>query len=301
KKNLSKLQTDLSRSRAELLKRKADLARSNKQLHQAQTELAARLAEIEKRKKEIAELAKRAEAYWGSLEAKGKQYAAMRQKTVIFRSNQEIARRVINCAESKINIRSQIINLLNEASRRAEALGAKVAENGRAVEIYPKEIVSVDQRQRRFATEAENIDAIVDEISEGIGTVVVRVISADNAIEGETTLVDFVLNYNRLIYAAGDEITRTVIDGNASRGEILGQLISFLKGEVRSAAIGKGVIPTYDEEGQMSVVEIPGEQLLETVDKIKSIGKPVVIRAPAKTQIWSADPVTLNFIIGESP
>lgn len=163
KKNLSKLQTDLSRSRAELLKRKAELARSNKQLHQAQTELAARLAEIEKRKKEIAELAKRAEAYWGSLEAKGKQYAAMRQKTVIFRSNQEIARRVINCAESKINIRSQIINLLNEASRRAEALGAKVAENGRAVEIYPKEIVSVDQRQRRFATEAENIDAIVDE------------------------------------------------------------------------------------------------------------------------------------------
>ncbi|MCL6519192.1 MAG: DUF3084 domain-containing protein [Armatimonadetes bacterium] len=299
RKDLKTLKSDLSRNRAELEQRKAELAHSNEQLRQAKAELAARLIEVEKRKKEVAELAKRAEAYWGSLEAKGRQYAAMRQKTVIFRSNQEIVRKVVNCADSKANIRSQLVSLLNEASQRAETLGAKVGENGRAVEIYPKEIVSSNSGQRRFATEAENIDAVVDEISEGIGTVVVRLISADNAIEGETTLVDFVLNYNRLIYAPGDEVASTIINGNASRGEILGQLISFLKGEVRSAAIGKGVIPTYDEDGQMSVVEIPGEQLLETVDKIKSTGKPVEVRAIAKTQIWSADPVTLNFIIGE--
>jgi hypothetical protein len=128
--------------------------------------------------------------------------------------------------------------------------------------------------------------------------VVLLVISLGNAVEGETALVDLKPYYNRLIYAKGDEVAHTTVDGSASRGQILGDLVTFLRDEVLTAAIGKGVIPTLDEQGQPSVGQIAWDQLFDLVDRVKATGKTVRLNAQAARETWSADTLDLTLVVG---
>lgn len=147
-------------------------------------------------------------------------------------------------------------------------------------------------------TEGASINALVSELSTGSGSVVLRVISIGNSVEGEQVLVEFVPNYNRLVYWKGQNVSETQIDGSASEGRILGQVISFLRSEVRPAAVAKGVIPYFGEEqDQPTVGEISPDQLMEIVNQVKSSGRPVLVRAVAKSDTWSAGPLDLDFRI----
>jgi len=130
---------------------------------------------------------------------------------------------------------------------------------------------------------------------------VLLVVSVGNAVEGEPTLVDFRPFYDRLIYSAGQEVATTTIDGGTSRGQIFGKLVVFLRNEVRSKAVGEGVIPTYDEEGQPSVGQMAGDQLFDIVDRVKALGKNARVTAIAAKEIWSADSLDLKFEVTPSP
>jgi len=280
-----------------LRRAEADVRSTHKELVDARNEVEKHRREIEAQKVEIQRLQVQSSELEGLIERASERVAQILNKRLIFRHGQEIARKAIRCADSRAEIRRQIDELLDEAGRRAQAEDAKVGANGRAVKLLNVQLVS--ERETRFATEEELINAVTEQISSGVGTVVTRLVAVGNAYEGDQVTVHFILNPNRLVYAAGDEVARTVIDGSSSPGEILGSLINFLKTEVRSAAIWRGTIPVYDEEGQASVGEVSGDLLLETVERIKAKGKPVIVKAIARTEAWSADPINLNFVVGE--
>jgi hypothetical protein len=117
-------------------------------------------------------------------------------------------------------------------------------------------------------------------------------------VKGEQAMVNIMLYPNRLIYRAGSAVAETTIDGSLSRGQIFGSLVQFFKSKVRSAAVGRGVIPSTDDEGQLSVGQIPGDTLFNLVDQIKDAGDRVLVRASVAKDTWSADNLVLHLSVG---
>ena len=301
-KNLAKLGSQLTRS-------KADLARTQKEFKTAQADLNTTGLELANKKDEVRrqESAIRAqEAAVITLREKRSQleedlkdwesgYSQLRSGTIIFRPNQDIARRVIRCAQPKNEIRAEFIALLGEAGKIAEAEGAKIGKNGRAIWIRP---VMFEGESRKH-TEPEIIDAIVDSIYSGSGAVVARIYALTNSFEGEQTVVDCQPIANRLIYLDGDEVASAEIDGSLPHGQIFSSLVMFLQNDVSAAARHKGVIPKYTETGP-SVGEIDDwNEVFDLVLKIKSAGKKVQVKAVAARETWSVGPMLVDFAVSE--
>lgn len=296
-KEMKKVTADLKKLKADLALRQAALQRTTAQLSRAQTNLASAAREITERKEQIAKLEER----WKQLDDQIKgweiSYAGLREGKIIFHPHQEIARREISCSMSKPMIRGEIIELLRDASRKAREEGAKLGDNGRAVRIRPVKFEGDD----RLHEESEIIDAVVSAISSGSGKVVSRLYSWKNSFEGEQVLVDCESNPDWLVYSKGDEVASTVMDGASSRGDILGKVILFLQKEVNPSAIRKGIIPIYEENDQASVGQIDNwNRIFDLVDRIKATGKRVSVRAVAADDTWSAGPLVLDWVVGDS-
>lgn len=288
-KAIARLKSELARNQAALVGTKSNLATAKRDLARLQAEITRRTAALN--------------ALTGAFAAHQKYikketeptYIALRERHVIFSPGEEVARKVISFAQSKRDIRNDVVALLNEADKRARARGATVGKYGRTVGILPVQI------GKDFLLESKSIDLVADKIFGGTGNVVLLVVSVGNAVEGEPTLVDFRPFYDRLIYSAGQEVATTTIDGDTSRGQIFGKLVVFLRNEVRSKAVGEGVIPTYDEEGQPSVGQMAGDQLFDIVDRVKALGGNARVTAIATKEIWSADTLDLKFEVTPAP
>ena len=294
--NLKTLKSQLSRSKADLARTEADLKAARGNLDTAERELADKRYQVRKQESAIAELQKKRDELSKDIEGWESGYSELRAGTIIFRPNQDIARRVIRCAQPKNEIRAEFIGLLSEASKTAEAEGAKVGRNGRAILIRPV----MFKGESKIHTEPEIINAIVDTIYSGSGSVVARIYAITNSFEGEQTVVDCQPIANRLIYLDGDEVASTDIDGSLSHGQIFSSLVTFLQNDVSSAARHKGIIAKYTETGP-SVGEIDDwNEVFDMVLKIKSAGKKVHVRAVAAKETWSVGPMLVDFVISDS-
>ena len=298
--NLRTLRSQLSQSKAGLARTEKELKSAQGNLHLTKAELADKTDQVERQRSAIA---RQTEAIVELEEKRAKLnedwatgYSELRAGTVIFRPNQDIARRVIRCAQSKNDIRAELFALLDEASKIAEAEGAKIGNNGRAIRIRPV----MFEGESRVHTEPEIINAIVDTIYSGSGSVIARIFAFTNSFEGEQTVVDCQPIANRLIYLAGDEVASTDIDGSLSHGQIFSSLVTFLQNDVSSAARHKGVIAKYTETGP-SVGEIDDwNDVFDMVLKIKSAGKKVHVSAVAAKETWSVGPMLVDFVISDS-
>jgi uncharacterized protein (DUF3084 family) len=305
---ISKIDAELERAGAALSKNQAELNASQSQLKStkgslstAREEISLRRKQIEKQKADIirltAQRAKIASLFveeMGEAASKWPKYIALRERRIIFSSGQEIARGSISNNLPVATVRARINALLKDADKYAREKGAKTGDNGLAVVIMPKRVESNRAGQGRFLKESENIDAIAEQIADGTGDVVARVVSVGNSVEGEQVFVEVLLNYNRLIYPAGTTVASAVIDGRESRGRILEKLTTLLRRDVRSAAMGKGLIPSYDEDGQPSIGQLSWDELYDAVDRIKESARIVRVRAEASSNTWSAGPLMLN-------
>lgn len=304
-----RLTKSLASLKAELHANQASLARASKQLSKANVDqvlarkqIADERAEIKMQKIAIAGL----ESKRVRLVAIGRQLAddtneamkrlgAMKIHDVAFRPGDELARGTIKCAQSKGEIKREVLAVIDHADKRARQEGVGLGINGRSVKILPVEFGG------RLIPDSELVDAITDNISAGKGSVVARVISLSNNVEGdEPALVNVILNPSRLVYKAGDEVASINVDGTKSRGVIFGTLVGFFKTHVRPIAISKGVIPTTDDEGQLSVGQIPGDMLIDLIDKIKAEGRSVSLKAVALKDTWSADNLVLDVKVGDA-
>lgn len=312
---VSRISASLQQIRLKLVRSEAALDRTEKLLSSANTRLRSASLEIEQRKEEIAaqrlaitgledqrtDLTNqigRLSAEMDEAVLKYQRYIALRQRTVILRSNEELARATVDCTQPENKLRAEVIGVLELADRAARDKGARVGDNGRAIRIITKKIIGPEGAEERMVTEGASINALAGELATGSGSVVLRVISIGNSVAGEQVLVEFVPNYNRLVYWKGQNVSEAEIDGSATEGRILGQVINFLRTEVRPAAVAKGVIPYMGEEqDQPTVGEISPDQLMEIVNQVKSRGRPVLVRAVANSDTWSAGPLDLDFRI----
>lgn len=264
-------------------------------LDKARKEISNRRAEINRLEKTIKTLTERR----GDLE-KGVKDSLItdklfRENLLVFGPGEEIARVVIDCSQTRPQIRKQVTGLLDKAEEIARRRGAGEGEDGKTIEILKKRF------EGKFLADEATISAIIDEISSGSGSVVLRIYSVGNSVAGEPALVEFHrLRENVKVYDKGEAVAISDVVRSTAPSDIMNFMMVFLKSEVRPNAINEGLIPTLDKDGQESVGQIDWDKLFDLIYRIRSSSKHVRIKAAADRELWSSDSLSLDFQLVET-
>lgn len=226
----------------------------------------------------------------------------LKEKPIVARKDEEIARRVIPGGLSVRSARNEVYRLLVEAGRVAQAKGASAGNASRAAYIPLKRVSlpsSTGGSIEVVADEAMSVEVLAQQISQSNEPVVVLAVAVRNSVVGEPIQVELRPYRNRLVYRKDEEIARVRIWSGRSTGEILNTFIEFLRDEVRSRAIEAGIIPRVDAEGQLSVGTVPNVELTDLANRIVREGKGryVNVVAVADADTYSADSLSLRFRI----
>ncbi len=226
----------------------------------------------------------------------------MKEKPIVARKDEEIARRVIPGGLSVRSARNEVYRLLVEAGRVAQARGASAGSAHRAAYVPLKRIsmpTSAGGSTEVVADEAMSVEVLAEQIARSEEPVVVLAVAVRNSVAGEPIQVELRPYRNRLVYRKDEEIARVRVWSGRSTGEILNTLIEFLRDEVRSRAIEAGIIPRVDAEGEPSVGTVTSAELTDLADRIvrEGRGRYVNVVAVADADTYSADSLRLRFRI----
>jgi hypothetical protein len=279
-----------------------ELARRQKRLITAQRQLVQAEKQVAATEKQVAEYERTIKEQQGQIAKLGQQSmkfelrtSMLRSQRVTFRQGDEIARAVISAEGSPFGIRADVYSLLALAGSRAEKQGARVGDNGRAVNLVYRKLVT-----RELGVTVKDEDACVKMAVEAIAgspyrQALVQVVCADNSVEPEQVPVEIRLWVNNLVFREGDRISIGIADGKASEGRALMWLIGFLQTDVTNSAVAHGTVPIANP-GAQAQVDINREQqidaLLDVTERMRAIQGPAKVEVLAAKDIHSAD--TLN-------
>lgn len=278
----------LQQQAAQLRQQTEQLEAQSRQLLQQADTLRATIGQLQAQEAELRELIERLEQ--------------VKEKPIVARKGEEIARRVIPGGLSVRSARNEVYRLLVEAGRAAQARGASAGNLHRAAYVPLKRIslpLPTGGSTEVVADEAVSVEVLAEQIARSNEPVVVLIVAVRNSVAGEPVQVELHPYRNRLVYRKGEEIARVRVWSGRSTGEIVNTLIEFLRDEVRSCAIGAGIIPRVDAEGEASVGTVSSVELTDLADRIvrESRGRYVNVVAVADADTYSADSLRLRFRI----
>jgi uncharacterized protein (DUF3084 family) len=289
--SLARAQSGLLAAETKLASAQTRLAETEKKLVGAEQQLAAQNVALEKLEKQLAEQKAALEIVESAAIKFGKQ---LRQGELILRQGDEIARGTVSPHQTRFGIRADIMSILDMAGVKAEKLGAKPGANGRAVRLIYRQTVS--EKLAVFTEdERECVDMATDAISRSVQDALIQVVCWRNTLVGEQVPVELRLYINNLVYPKGARIAGKRLDGRVSEGRILLAVIDFLQKEVSENALKAGIIPVSNPDPRATLGKNAQEQveeLMNVVERIKSINAPVVVEVYASKDVYAAD--TLN-------
>lgn len=261
-----KVQDEEAKTRDKLAKAKADLNSVRQQLQDAYGELA------------------------GSTESFSKSYFALRQDRIAIRAGAELARGTLDAHLGPQAIRSRLLALLQQASDTALQYRASIGDNGRAVLIVPKQLVTLAGMQT--ANESDSLAALVDNLVGSDQPTVVVVTAFSNVLQGEQAPVELSAHPVAVIFKEGQVIASREMDARPGINSVQQAIAEFLQSDVRNAAIQAGTIPEVDPASGASQVGLLGPlDLMRVAREAAKLGGHVVVRAVAAQQISNADPL----------
>jgi len=280
--------TRLQQQAEQLRQQTEQLEAQSRQLEQQADALRATIQQLQTQEAELRGLIERLEQ--------------MKEKPIVARKDEEIARRVIPGGLSVRSARNEVYRLLVEAGRVAQAKGASAGNAHRAAYVPLKRIslpTSTGGSTEIVADEATSVEVLAEQIAQSSEPVVVLAVAVRNSVAGEPIQVELRPYRNQLVYRKGEEIARVRVWSGHSTGEILNTLIEFLRDEVRSRAIEAGIIPRVDADGQPSVGTVANAELTDLADRIvrEGRGRYVNVVAVADADTYSADSLRLRFRI----
>ncbi|MCS6949060.1 MAG: DUF3084 domain-containing protein [Armatimonadota bacterium] len=283
---LNNQNAQLQQQAAQLRQQTEQLSQQSRQLQQQADALRATIEQLQMREAELRELVEQLEQ--------------IKEKPIVARRGEEIARRVIPNGMSLRATRNEIYRLLVEAGRLAQERGAAARGAHRAAYI-PLKRLSVPSPTggsvEVFADEAVSVEALAEQIARSDTPVVVLAVAVRNGVAGEPIQVELKPFRNRLVYRKDEEIARARIWSGRGTGEIANTLIEFLRDEVRARAIEAGIIPRIGADGEPVVGAVPNQQITDLAERIarEGRGRYVNVAALAETDTYSADSLRLRF------
>jgi len=319
---LAQLQTQLTQVNAQIAEAEVQLAEAEQQITNAarivtgQNRAIRELqGQIEEARAEIARLEEQRADLQGEAERLGREVAALRRRAMelgmlaeeahlrlftaqrgqlIFQVEEELARRLVDGTQPREAVQQQLEALLAEADERAAAAGAGREPDGRHVilahdaEWANRGVVTVFGE--RVLNEAVNF------VLSQHQRLVVQVVAGQNAVEGQLVQVDFRFRPDRLVFAAGEELARTQVDGTHSEAEIFSALLHLL-GQVRATAQERGLLPSPG--GQFG--ELSHAELFAVLHAVQQRGAATEVRIVAAEDTRTADPLSIRFFVAGRP
>lgn len=197
----------------------------------------------------------------------------IREGTVIFRAGQVLTSAVVDAnmdTETSSQVLAGILNDINNALRER-------------LNIQNKDAVVVRVPRMEFS------DA-VEKISHSKTKKLIRVTAAGNIILGESTVVDFDIHDNVLIYPKGMTVLSVDMDQYKNYKNQDLKVLQFLK-DVNHEATAKGVLP---DPITGNVGQLDTKEMLDVIQRVKELGGRCRLIAIAKHDTYTAGPVTID-------
>jgi uncharacterized protein YhaN len=215
----------------------------------------------------------------------------LRTSEITFHQGDEIVRGSIDPTRSKYEITRDLERMLDLAGKKVIQGGAKVGENGRAVNVIYRQIEG-DENVLLMGNEEKYINLAVGKIMSSDSEVLVQIVCGMSSLTDAQVPVAIRLYLNRLVYANGDKIAQTTIDGSRSEGSILLALNSFLQSDVAKTAAQAGVVPVTGQDPRDALGdnrEAQADELLGLMSEIKSVNAAANLSVYATANIRAAE------------
>lgn len=209
-----------------------------------------------------------------------------RTRPMIFALGEEVARTPVGARLTGEAARQAVTSALRAA--RTEALGRGADPTpGQAAGLRPLEVagqtLSVPDQEaaaaRALTGAAENS--------------VVLTYSLWNVFAGEFAPVRLEVRSNPLVYAQGDLVAETRMDGNLDQNEIIALITKFLQETVTQKAIAARMIAAEGRAERFGTVD--SEALIQLMNDIRQSGRLIRVQALAAGPTRAADPLRLEF------
>lgn len=283
---LTSVSQSLAAKNEALLKSNGELAGKNAALERASKQLVATNSKLGKEQARLRDEARGLKADIRSLNA---EIALLRQLENNLRTGQYLIRRGQQIAQRVIlkdppadvlreSIRGVIFDSIDEIERRSGLDGYTWV---RPKDYPPGRPETVEAIQEWVFARARKASG---------EPLAFRVVAASNCVEGDKVPLRFEWYVNDFVFRKDEVIASRLVDGAAAKGDILSELIFFLKTEVGPVALRKNMAPDPDDTfGRLSYT-----QLLDVCDKISPHKGFVRVVALAKQDTPRSGPLNVQ-------
>lgn len=199
---------------------------------------------------------------------------AIREGTVLFRAGQVLSSAVVDENMSQDDAAHVLASILNDTNNTLRE----------KLNVQDEKAIIVRVTQDKF-------DSAVKQISHSPQKKLVRIEAAGNIIVGEPAFVSFEIHNSSLIFKQGQDIFSADLEeqyGQYKNDDL--KVLHFLK-DLNRYATEQGVLP---DPITGNVGQLDGQELMETIQKVKLLGGHCILTAVAKQDIYTQGPVMID-------
>ena len=227
---------------------------------------------------------------------------ASQGRPLVFRREDELGRVVVTAAQPPDALRRVLAVFLDKIELAARQRGAGGTDSSPAIIIPATGDNPNSVAQAREAA----LDALSQNIATQSGLLPSIVVVADarfNTFKGEVVKLDLRPYANVLVFPKGTVIAQGALDGSQPEEAVLRNVQAFLTGQVRAAALQRGLIPVRDPQtGEPRVGRpIDTSEALALVKQIQQAGPNAHLTAAAAADTYSADLLRLSLHVTPEP
>ncbi len=200
----------------------------------------------------------------------------IREGTVIFRAGQVLTSAVVDenmTEETAAQVLGSVLRDINTALRER-------------LNIQDENAVVINVQRREF-------EDTVRQITMSPVKKLVRVRAAGNIILGESTIVDFDIHDNLLVYRQGETVySADMAEYGAYKNHDL-KVLHFLR-DINTAAKEKGVLP---DPITGNIGQLDSREMLDVIQEVKELDGRCRLVATAKHDVYTAGPVVIDVAV----
>ncbi|NIM06354.1 MAG: DUF3084 domain-containing protein [Armatimonadetes bacterium] len=224
---------------------------------------------------------------------------------VIFEVGEELGRKRIEANQPITALRRQLQQFVHSLETRARQAGAAEDENGRVV-IPTRILTQPGNGQIRIYEDSEVMEMLARQIHAPSGSVIVRAFCLLNVPRGLPVPVNLTLTPNHLLFKQGEQLGSTTLNPRKSEGELLAEIVGWLREDISTRARQKEILPDLPSPGEKallfgtsrySVGRISPDKIFGIIREIKRRRSSVEIVARAAKDTWTVGPLELELAI----
>ena len=212
--------------------------------------------------------------------AQQRELRALQVRDIIYQNDQEVLRTVIDGRAPLDDIRRRVQTFIDLAAQAARQRGAAAGQDGATVLLSPPGLTA---------------DIVARDVAERAQRMVVRMIASENTVRGLPVHATILVFPNRVVFREGQTVATATIDGRQSRPQIEAALVD-LAASAAGAAKREGVLsPPFALTASPVDIRLDPAVVLETVDRVKTAGRPAEVRVAALLDAYTVGPLVVTF------